>query len=202
MATNVLGNQVKLGSNRKLVRVTGAFVALALAVLGAKFFILDQQHYLVPSRAVAPGEPLNRVSWNTVNANLGNLASHYLPADHKPQGYALQALSPGQLVPLVATARLQPGTFARLVVTTKTQLGQGIRTGAKVAIWASEKLQNNQFDAPKRIVANAVVARVLKQQAMFSSASQQVELMVAPIQTPIVLSAVATDSAIFLVSQQ
>jgi hypothetical protein len=202
MATNVLGNQVKLGSNRKLVRVTGAFVALALAALGAKFFILDQQHYLVPSRAVAPGEPLNRVSWNTVNANLGNLARHYLLSDHKPQGYALQALSPGQLVPLVSTARLQPGTFARLVVTTKTQLGQGIRTGAKVAIWTSEKLQNNQFDAPKRIVANAVVARVLKQQAMFSSASQQVELMVAPIQTPIVLSAVATDSAIFLVAQQ
>lgn len=202
MATNLLSNQVKLGSNQKLVRLTGVVVALALAVLGAKFFILDQQHYLVPSRAVAPGEPLDRVSWNTVNANLGTLASHYLPADRKPQGYARQALSAGQLVPLVSTARLQPGTFARLVVTTKTQLGQGIRTGAKVAIWTSEKLQNNQFDAPKRIVANAVVARVLKQQAMFSSASQQVELMIAPIQTPIVLSAVATDSAIFLVALQ
>jgi hypothetical protein len=71
-----------------------------------------------------------------------------------------------------------------------------------VAVWAAERLQNNQFDAPKQIVSSAVVARVLKQQAMFSAASQQVELMISPIQTPIVLSAMATDSAIFLVAQQ
>ncbi len=202
MATNTLGNQVKLGSNQSLTRVTGVIVALALIVVVAKYFIFDQQRYLVPSRTVAPGEPLDRVDWDTVSANLGNLAGHYLPALNPPHGYAAQTLASGQLVPKASVARLQPGSFARLVISTKTQLGLGIRTGAKVAIWASEKLQNNQFDAPKRIVANAVVARVLKQQIMFSSGSQQVELMISPIQTPIVLSAMASDSAIFLVAGQ
>jgi len=202
MATNVLGNHLKLGSNKTLTRITVAFVTLALATLATKYFVFDQQRYLVPTHSVAPGESLDQVAWNAVTANLGTLANNYVSASSKPAGFATQALNPGELVPRSSLSSLKPGAVARVVVTTKTQLGHGVRTGARVAVWAAERLQNNQFDAPKQIVSSAVVARVLKQQAMFSAASQQVELMISPIQTPIVLSAMATDSAIFLVAQQ
>lgn len=202
MAAHLLGNQLKLGSNRLMPKLAAVVVLAALLALCIRLFVLDQQHYLVPDRAVAAGESLNQVSWNSVSANLGNLHVRYLLASKRPAGFASQTLEAGQLVPNSSISPLKPGQIARVVVSTKTQLGQGIRTGAKVAIWSAEKLQNNQFDAPRKIVANAVVARVIKQQGMFSAASQQVELMIPPIQTPIVLSAMATDSTIFLVAVQ
>lgn len=202
MTAKLLGNQLKLGSNRFMPKLAAAVVMAAVLALCIKFMVMDQQHYLVPDRSVAAGESLNQVSWNSVNANLGNLSGQYLLAGKRPAGFASQTLESGQLVPKSSISLLSPGQVARVVVTTKTQLGQGIRTGAKVAIWSAEKLQNNQFDAPRRIVANAVVARVIKPQGMFSAASQQVELMIPPIQTPIVLSAMATDSTIFLVAVQ
>ena len=202
MATNIMGNQIKLGSNKMLRRFTVALVTLALAGVAAKYFVFDQQRYLVPTHSVAPGESLDQVSWSVVTANLGALAGSYVGATTKPVGFATETLKPGQLVPRSTLSLSKPGTVARVVVATKTQLGRTVRTGARVAIWAAERLQNNQFDVPKQIVVRAVVARVLKQQAMFSAANQQVELMISPIQTPIVLSAMATDSAIFLVAQQ
>lgn len=202
MATNLLANQVRLGTNRNLLRTTVAVVCVVIALLVAKYFLFDEQRYLVPNHAVAPGEPLANVSWHSVAANLGSLGGSYLNAAGKPSGYAIASLASGQLVPKDSISPLEPGSLARVVVTTKTQLGHSIRTGAKVAVWSAPKLANNQFDAPKKIVANAIVARVLKQQAMFSAQSQQVELMISPIQTPVVLSAMASDSAIFLVADQ
>jgi len=182
------------------------WIALALLLgvigLGVKAIWFDQQRYLVPAAIVPEGANLGRVKWHAVPAHLGVIGQSYLDASVRPRGYALATLFPGRLVAKDQIGSFSPESLVRVVVVNKTQLGSGIRSGAIVAIWASARLQSNQFGAPKRLVDRATVSRVIKSSAMFGSQNQQVEVLIPPIETPAVLDATASDSAIFLVARQ
>lgn len=170
--------------------------------LGAKAVWFDQQRYLVPVSVVPEGAKLQTVQWRAVPASLGALGGQYVTAAKAPRGFALSTLFPNKLVQVSQLGAFAPDSLARVVVTNKTQLGSGVHAGAAVAIWSAQRLQANQYDAPKRLVAHAQVSRVIKNSAMFGAQSQQVEVLIQPIQTPAVLQAMASDSAIFLVAQQ
>ena len=199
MANFVVGG----GMKPKKITVYAVAVVLVIAALAAvKLVWLDQQRYLVPAQTVPAGANLAAASWRPVSANLGQLGVGYLPATVAPKGFALEPLPAGNLVARSSVSQLAPDSLSRLVITTKTQLGQSVRAGARVAIWSAQRLDNNQFDVPKRLVAVASVARVAKASGVFASTNQQVEVLISPLQTPAVLAAMASDSPIFLVAAQ
>jgi len=177
-------------------------VVAGVVGLGVKSIWFDQQKYLVPTTVVPQGANLAKLQWRAAPANLGSLGGKYLAAGSRPTGYALTTLFPGHLVERADVGQFAPDSLARVVVINKTQLGSGIHSGADVAIWAAARLSGNQFDAPKKLVVHAKVARLIKASAMFGSQNQQVEVLIAPIETPAVLEAMASDSAVFLVAQQ
>jgi hypothetical protein len=197
---------IALGARGFMANGWVRWLVLALLVgvlgLGVKAIWFDQNRYLVPVGVVPEGSNLALEKWRSVPANLGVLGTKYLGAAAQPRGFALATLFPGRLVARSAVGSAAPGSLARVVVTNKTQLGSGIHPAATVAIWASQRLAMNQFDTPKRLVARATVSRVIKSSPMFGGQNQQVEVLIDPLQTPAVLSAMASDSAIFLVAQQ
>jgi len=199
MNSFVMGSGAK---NRKTATfVVGGLLILA-ALISVKVFWLDQQRYLVPARTIPAGANLSDAQWKSVSANLGSLGVGYLGANAKPAGYALQPLPANNLVARASVASTAPDSLSRLVITTKTQLGTTVHSGSRVAIWSAQRLENNQFDVPKRLVSLASVARVSKASGVFASTNQQVEVLIDPLQTPAVLAAMASDSPIFLVAAQ
>ena len=183
-----------------------AIVSIGLVVgilgLGVKAIWFDSTAYLVPTGVIPVGARLANETFKTVRMNLGQLRGQYLRADTVPKGFANQTLRANQLVPTSSVVAIPPESVARLVVTNKTQIGSGIRSGAEVSVWSAKRLSNNLFDAPKQLVSRAVVSKVIKGSAVFGGQSQQVEILVDPIKSPALLSAMASDSPIFLVARQ
>jgi len=179
-----------------------AVVLVAIVGLGVKMIWFDQAGYLVATNQIPVGANLAREQWRVVHASLGQLGGQYLDAGQKPQGFALQTIESGQLVTRSSVGKYAPETVVRLVISNKTQLGSGIRSGAIVSIWSSQKLAQGLFDTPKRLVTQATVGKIIKTGAVFGSKSQQVEVLVDPAQTSQLLMAVASDSPIFLVAQE
>jgi len=201
MLNNTSMNAVRLGGSSKWTKYVIGALVLALLAVGTKFLFMDQGRYLVPGQTVPQGSSLATVSWGEVSANLGGLAAVYLPAGKIPTGFAATDLAAGQLVARTSVAQWAPKQLNRVVVTSKTQLSQNVRAGASVAVWAAKKVQM-AYDVPTLLVASAKVARVVKAQGVFSAQNQQVELLVDPDEAPILLDAMAGDSAIFLVANQ
>lgn len=192
---------LRLGAAGKFPKFVIGVVVFAILALGAKLIFLEQTRYLVPGQTVPQGSSLATVSWNEVSANLGAIGGQYLPAGVRPVGFAAADLGAGQLVPKTAVSHTSPEQLSRVVVTSKTQLSQNVVAGAKVTVWAAKKVQMS-YDPPQLLVGAAKVARVVKATGVFASQNQQVELLVDPIDAPVLLDAMASDSAIFLVAGQ
>lgn len=192
------------GPSTKTKIIKYSVVAVLLAAIGVflKFAVLNRQAYLVPVHTIAVGESLNTQQWRSVNLNLGPLATRYFDSAHRPTGFALQALASGNLVAKKSVTAVRPNDFVRLVISSKTELTAAVHPGSIVSIWSSQRLSGNQFDVPKRLAAAVSVTKLLKQQGVFSSKAQQVEVLINPLQAPSVMAAMASDSPIFFVSQE
>ena len=200
MAQLVLGRVGRL--NSATLRWIAGLLVVGIMGLGVKAIWFDSQGYLVPARVIPVGANLASEKFRLVHINLGQLGGAYLNGSDQPAGYAQSTLAAGQLVTKSSISSWAPATVERIVVTNKTQLGSGVHPGARVSIWSAKRLENNQFDVPKRLVAAATVSRVIKGSAVFGSQNQQVEVLVNPIQTPALLAAMSSDSPIFLVAEQ
>lgn len=182
------------------------WIALALVAgvlgLGVKAIWFDSRVYLVPARVIPVGANLASEKFRVLHVNLGQVGGAYLSGAGHPRGFAQATLAAGLLIRRSDISAWAPSSVERIVVTNKTQLGSGVHAGAAVSVWSAQRLDNNQFGAPKRLVGRATVSRVIKGSAVFGSQSQQVEILVQPIQTPAVLEAMASESPIFLVAEQ
>lgn len=198
--------QISLGRVARINKTLSRWLSVAIAVgiigLGVKAIWFDSQGYLVPTRSIPVGANLTNEKFRLIHINLGQIAGSYLSNANAPKGFAQTTLTAGQLVSKTSISPWAPATVERIVVTNKTQLGSGVHAGARVSIWSAKRLENNQFDVPKRLVAHATVARVIKGSAVFGSQNQQVEVLVNPTQTPALLAAMASESPIFLVAEQ
>jgi hypothetical protein len=186
----------------KYLKFGGVGLVVVAAAFCLKFFVFNQQQYLVPVHTIAMGESLDSQEFRVANLSLGPLGSKYLHGRTKPHGYASQPIFAGNLVARAAISATAPADFVRLVVTSKTALGTAIHAGSIVAIWSAARLTGNEYDVPKRLAGAVSVARVVKQQGVFASKPQEVEVLINPLQAPAVISAMATDSPIFLVAQE
>jgi len=192
----------RMGQASVTVKVLAGLLVLAALGLGIKTVWFDQTRYLVPARFIPVGANLAAEKWRAVSLNLGSLAGTYLTAEARPIGFAQAGMPAGQLVAASQVGRFAPETKSRLVITNKTTLGSGVRSGAVVAIWSTKRLGAGLLDSPKLLVAKATVARVIKAAAVFGAQSQQVEVLVSPVQAPQLLEALASDSPLFLVAGQ
>jgi hypothetical protein len=189
-------------SKARYLKISGIGLVVVVVAVCLKFFVFNQQQYLVPVHTIAMGESLETQKWRVANLSLGSMGVRYLKGTVKPRGFASQPIYAGDLVARSAISGVAPSEFVRLVVTSKTALGASIHAGSIVAIWSAERLSGNEFDAPKRLAGAVSVARVVKQQGVFASKAQDVEVLINPLQAPAVISAMATDSPIFLVAQE
>lgn len=192
----------KMGTSALAIRILAGLLVVAALGLGAKAIWFDQTRYLVAHRVVPIGANLAHEKWDEVGISLGKLAGSYLQGGKTPTGFAQATIGAGQLVPLSAVGKRAPETRARLVLTNKTALGSGVRSGAEVSIWSTRRISAGVLDAPRRLVAKATVARIIKGGEVFGGQSQQVEVLVTPMQAPLLLEAMASESPIFLVAGQ
>jgi hypothetical protein len=189
-------------SKARYLKISGIGLVVVVVAVCLKFFVFNQQQYLVPVHTLAMGESLDSQTSRVANLSLGSMGVRYLKGTVKPRGFASQPIYAGDLVARSAISGVAPSEFVRLVVTSKTALGASIHAGSIVAIWSAARLSGNEFDAPKRLAAAVSVTRVVKQQGVFASKAQDVEVLINPLQAPAVISAMATDSPIFLVAQE
>lgn len=192
--------RVKLSGGRIRTGWVVAFIALAAVAVAVKVLVFDGTGYWVVTTDLPAGSALSPANLTKVNLQLGSLRDGYLSGE-LPTGFVTSGLRAGQLLPMGAVSAAQPGDLVRVVVTSKTDLAGSVSGGAVVDIWAAHKV-DNQFEAPALLVESAGVVEVVKAKGVFSGNKQQVEVQVPASDAPILLDAVATDSAIFLVPRQ
>ncbi len=192
--------RIKLGGGRVRTSWVVATVLVAAAAIAIKVLVFDGTGYWVVTTDLPAGSQLTEENLAKVQLQLGTVGSNYL-AGNRPTGYVAVGVAAGQLLAKGAVTSAQPGALVRVVVTSKTDLAGSVRGGAVVDIWAARKVEN-QFEPPALLVEEAGVVEIVKAKGVFSGTKQQVEVQVPAVDAPVLLDAVATDSAIFLVPRQ
>lgn len=167
---------------------------ILLAIQGANRPLPE---FLVAAVELVPGEPISATDIDSVALDLKEISATYLTTSDEIYGQSvLSLLRPGELIPKGAlTANLKPG-FTSLQFAPKLKPVTAIRPGSWVEIWrvfeAEEDFQ------PERLVAKALVARIISEEGLFASKNSEVEISLSLADSTLVISAISSDADLYL----
>lgn len=156
---------------------------------------------LQAARTITEGETLTSDDLRVVEVGLGPLSDRYLsPQDLQPGQIAARTLAKGELVPSSASVDADAGRTTVVVVESGTPLPADLSAGSTVDVWAASPIDDGRsFEAPRILVAGAVVRSVVEQEGMLADADVDVELVVDRADVADVLAAITGGSALSVV---
>lgn len=143
-------------------------------------------------RVVADDLELRRVS-------LGADVDAYLTADAMPEEGVVVArtIGEGELVPFAAVGDERGPSTTTIVVALTTPLGETVRPGDVVDVWASPQEEAGRFGAPVVISPGAQLVRELAEEGLVAGAeAARVELLVPRRDVARILDALANGDAL------
>src|SRR5690606_41354608 len=119
--------------------------------------------------------------FQVIDVGLGGLEESYLaPQDLEPGSIAVRTLPAGELVPRGSIADEERSRTTTVVVSSMT-IPAGMEAGTPVELWHAPMLEDGRTpDAPRILVADAIVSRVAEAEGMLSQSRTEVELGIDP----------------------
>lgn len=179
-------------------------VVLVVASVAGVWLLVSTSRQTTPvlqaTRTVLPGETISSAELQVVEVGLGALGDSYLaPQSLEPGAVAVRTLTAGELVPLAAVG--DPDDLRTTsVVIRSTAVPADVTGGAVVELWHAPPLEDGRaFEAPRILVADAVIARVAEEDGMLAGARTDVEVVVDRDDVADVLAAITGGDAISIV---
>lgn len=177
---------------------------VALSVTGVWLILSaseDTQPVLQANRTIVRGEALVSGDFQVVEVGLGPVSDDYLaPQDLEPGRIALRTIAQGELVPDAAVGDADRSRSTTVVIESTTGVPADLGPGAVVEIWNAPPLDEGRtFDAPRILVADAIVSSVVEKEGMLASATAAVEVVVDRAEVAEVLAAMTGGSALSIV---
>lgn len=154
---------------------------------------------LQADRTLVPGEALSSADFVITEVSLGAAAEHYLaPQDLVPGMVAARSVEAGELLSSAAVGDVAESRTTTIVVESSLGLPADVTTGSVVELWHAPPLDDG-FDAPRILLADAVVAALVSDEGMLAQSTPAVELVIDRSDVADVLAAITGGSTLWLV---
>ncbi|UWF78223.1 SAF domain-containing protein [Microbacterium neungamense] len=180
-------------------------IVLVLASVAGVWLLVSSSRQTTPvlqaARTVVAGEPLTSADLQVVEIGLAGLTDAYLaPQDLESGMIATRTLPEGELVPVSAVGDADRARTTTVVISATGAIPRDVGPGTGVELWHAPLLEDGRtHDAPRILVADAVVASVAETDAMLSQARTDVEVVIDRADVAAVLAAVTGGAAISIV---
>lgn len=186
------------------VRFLIGIALVALSIAGVWLIVSsseDTTPVLQANRTIVQGEALVSGDFQVVDVSLGAVTETYLaPQDLEPGQIAARTVAAGELIPASAAAPAGSGRTTTIVVESSTGVPVDVAPGSVIELWHSPPLADGRaFDAPRILVADAVVASIVKDDGMLARDAAGVEVIVDRADVAAVLAAITGGSALSLI---
>lgn len=153
--------------------------------------------YLVAATELVPGDPISDDDIETIALDLKEISGTYLTTSDEPCGLSvLNLVRPGELIPKsILTNNSKPG-FTSLQFAPRLKPVTAIRSGATVEIWRVVEIEE-EFE-PQRLVARALVTRIISEEGLFASENAEVEISLSIADSTLLIGAISSDFDIYL----
>lgn len=184
----------------------GASVLAAALMLGYLLVrLLDGGHYLVATRDLAAGQPLEPSDFSVVTLKLPT-GSRYLGglAEGQVLGHSLQK---GQLLNLADITQADDSSLVHLAVTPTGPIASDVRVGSTVSLWFIPKVAllstGKQASASGGLIAQGLqVLQISKSSDSFGSSKTQLEIEVNQTSVASILALQSAAGDISVVAQR
>lgn len=175
-----------------------------LSILGVWLIVSSAREttpLLQASRTIAQGEALVSEDFRVVEVSLGAVVEDYLaPHDLTGGMIAARTLGEGELLPLAAAADAQSSRTTNVVVESSVGIPARVGVGTPVELWYSPLVEDgDEFDAPRILAADVVVASIPETDGMLAQHSAAVELVIDRADVADVLAAITGGAALSIV---
>lgn len=180
-------------------------IALVILSITGVWLIVSSSRDTTPvlqaTRTIAQGEALASDDFRVVEVSLGTVIDGYLAPQELEAGMvAARTVETGELLPAVATADADSSRTTNIVVESSVGIPERIRAGTPVELWYSPPLDDNgDFDAPRILAADVVVASIPETDGMLAQRSAAVELVIDRADVADVLAAITGGAALSIV---
>jgi Flagellar basal body P-ring biosynthesis protein len=179
-------------------------VGLIAASIVGVWLVVTTARQTVPvfaaARTLVPGEVVDMDDLQVVEVGLGQLEEAYAsPATLTPGAVATRTVHAGELVPRNALGDADTLRSTNLVVRSATDIPVAVSPGSTVEVWEAPQVARGEYDAPRILVANAIVVSVSRDESVMGSAGTAVEVVISRADVAGTLAAVAGGSRLSIV---
>ncbi|WP_200941078.1 SAF domain-containing protein [Microbacterium sp. Root53] len=179
-------------------------VLLVAASTAGVWFVVAASRQTVSVLAAAdtlvPGQPVTAADVTVVDVALGQARDAYLAPDALGEGLvALRTIEVGELVPAAGVGESELSDRTSVVVQSSVDVPAGLDRGALVELWetpAADPADPGVFAEPRILVADAVVARITRDDGVMAAGGASLELVIERSRVADVLAAVAAGAVL------
>lgn len=177
-------------------------LVLVAASIAGVWFVVGAARQTVPvlaaSDTLVPGQAITAGDVTVVEVALGQAHGAYVSPDAIGDGLvAMRTIGAGELLPAGATGAADLSDRTSVVVRSSVDVPADVDRGALVELWETPPSDEpGAFEAPRILVADAVVARVTRDDGVMASGGAALELVIDRDRVAVVLAAVAAGSVL------
>ncbi|MEJ1921539.1 SAF domain-containing protein [Microbacterium sp. KHB019] len=186
------------------IRFLIGVVLVILSIAGVWLIVSSARNttpVLQANRTITQGESLASGDFRVVEVSLGAVVDGYLaPQDLEPGMIAARTVESGELLSTTAAADAQSGRTTNIVVDSSVGIPARVEAGTPVELWYSPPLEDDgEYDAPRILAADVVVASIPESDGMLAQRSAAVELVIDRADVADVLAAINAGAALSIV---
>lgn len=180
-------------------------IALVILSIAGVWLIVSSARQTTPvlqaDRTIAQGEARVSDDFRVVEVSLGTVVDGYLaPQDLEPGMIASRTLAAGELLATTATADAQSSRTTSIVIESSVGIPESVVVGTPVELWYAPLLaESDEFDAPRILVADVVVASIPEADEMLAQRTAMLEIVIDRSDVADVLAAITGGAALSVV---
>lgn len=180
-------------------------IALVALSIGGVWVVVSSSGATTPvlqaTRTIVRGEPLVSGDFRVVEVNLGATTDRYIAPQYlRPGQAAARTVSEGELMPISAAEAADESRTTTIVIESSTGIPADVVAGSVVELWHAPPLDAaGSRDAPRILVADAIVASVTQTEGMLAADGTTAEVVIDRADVAEVLAAITDGSVLSVV---
>ena len=189
-----MAKRLRARPSNTVILVAGSFLILVL--VGIAGLNRPLPTYLIASSNLGVGTVLGSELVRLESLDLGSIAESYATEADLDGQALLIPISSGELIPRRALGESLTNGQTSIRVVPDLKPASQITLGSRVSIWQVVEVED-EFE-PQLLVASSLVSDILFGEGLFAGELPEVELILSRIEAAMVLRAVTSESAIYL----
>lgn len=189
-----MAKRLRARPSNTVILVAGSFLVLVL--VGIAGLNRPLPTYLIASSNLGVGTVLGSELVRVESLDLGSIAESYATEADLDGQALLIPISSGELIPRRALGESLTNGKTSIRIVPDLKPASQITLGSRVSIWQVVEVED-EFE-PQLLVASSLVSDILFGEGLFAGELPEVELILSRIEAAMVLRAVTSESAIYL----